>query len=153
MSSISDCAPRRWGWLIASVALNLVLLGLMLAWVWGMHTKQPYMSWQRSLLPSMSAADAAIVQEAATRIEEIKAQGDALVRAQSVRLRNEIVAEPFDRAAMEGAINALDAARNDEQTAVGRVFLDEMTALSPAGRISVKAAAERQSHRWFPTRH
>ena len=66
------------GWLPLSVALNLVLIGLVVAWELNLPPppRQPLVTWQRELIPSLSPADAAIVTEAAGQVADAQAAGD-----------------------------------------------------------------------------
>ena len=61
--SVSRSFPMsrtRWGWLPLSVALNLVLIGIILGYASRSHEaapRQALVTWQRELLPSLPPAD------------------------------------------------------------------------------------------------
>ena len=141
---------RRWEWLIASIAVNLVLIGLILSFLMGNHRHQPLVTWQREMLSSLSPSDAAIVQAATQRISERQSDSDAHAHAEFVRTRSILAVEPLDRDALKQTLDDITQIRNDQQTAVSGIFFEELTALSPEGRAKVLAAMERESHRYSP---
>jgi hypothetical protein len=143
----------RLGWLPASLAINLLLIGLVLAWVWNMPTppRQALVTWQRELIPSLSAADAALATEATGRIADAQATGDSAVHAQYGKIRTLLAVEPIDRAALQAAFDEIAAIRHNQQIAVGGAFQDELATVSPDGRQKILSAMEKESQRWHPT--
>src|ERR1700760_2210277 len=91
----------RLGWLPLSVALNLVLIGLVVAWELNLPAppRQPMVTWQRELIPSLSPADAAIVATAADQIADAQAAADMAVHLQFNKIRSILAADPLDKAA------------------------------------------------------
>ena len=64
----------RLGWLPLSLALNLVLIGVVVAWELNLPAppRQPLVTWQRELIPSLNSADAAIAAQAAGRSPRLR---------------------------------------------------------------------------------
>jgi hypothetical protein len=158
MSSFSISRPRlpyrsRLGWLPASLALNLILIGLVLAWVWNMPPppRRPLVTWQRELIPSLSPGDAALTTEAAGRIAEAQSAGDQAVHAQYNKVRALLAVEPLDRAALEAAFTEMARIRHNQQVEVGDAFFDELAAVSPQGRQKILASMEKESLHWHPS--
>ena len=143
----------RWGWLPISVAVNLVLMGVILGWASRNHTpapRQALVTWQRDLLPSLLPADAAIVSGATDSIAAEQATGDTAVHQAYLRIRQILAVSPLDTAAMADAFESIRAARDTQQTAVDKTFFSELSSLSPEGRAIVLRAMETESHRWHP---
>jgi hypothetical protein len=141
---------RRWEWLIASIAVNLVLIGLILSFLMGNHRRQPLVTWQQALLSSLSPSDAAIVQAATQRIADRQNDADAHAHMEFGRTRAILAVEPLDRDALKQTLNVVTDIRNSQQTETSGIFFEELTALSPEGRAKVLAAMERESHRYSP---
>ena len=155
MSSFSIPRARipyrsRLGWLPASLALNLLLIGLVLAWVWNMPppARQPIVTWQRELIPSLSPADGALAREAAGRIADAQATGDRAVHAQYGKVRALLAIEPVDEAALAAAFTEIATIRHNQWLESGDAFHDELVAISPQGRQKILAAMEKESLRW-----
>jgi hypothetical protein len=143
----------RWGWLPLSVALNLVLIGVVLGWASRNHTpppRQALVTWQRELLPSLPPPDAAIVSGATDSIAAEQAAGDTRVHQAYLRMRQILAVSPLDTAAMLDTFESIRAARDAQQTAVDKSFFNELSSLSPEGRAIVLKAMEAESHRWHP---
>jgi len=143
----------RWGWLPVSVALNLVLIGVILGWATQSHTpvpRQALVTWQRALLPTLSPADAAIVSGATDKIAAEQATGDTTVHEAYLRIRQAIAVSPLDSTAMAAAFETIRATRDAQQTAVDKIFFDELSSVSPEGRAILLKAMEAESHRWHP---
>jgi hypothetical protein len=158
MSSFSiprGVAPyrSRLGWLPLSLALNLVLIGVVVAWELNPQAppRQPIVGWQRDLIPSLSPADTVIATEAAGRIADAQAAGDLAVHNQYSKIRAILAVEPLDQAALAQAFGGLADIRHDQQVEVGGVFEKELAAVSVDGRQKMLAAMEVQSKRWHPT--
>jgi hypothetical protein len=143
----------RLGWLPASLAVNLLLIGLVLAWVWNMPTppRQALVTWQRELIPSFSPDDAALASEATGRIADAQATGDKAVHAEYGKIRALLAVEPVDQAALQAAFTEIATIRHNQQIAVGNAFRDELAAVSPEGRRKILSAMEKESQRWHPT--
>ncbi len=154
--SVSRSFPMsraRWGWLPFSVALNLILLGVVLGWAAHIHESAPrqaLVSWQRELLPALSPADAAIVSNATDRIAAAQINGDTTVHEAYVHIRAILAVAPLDSAAMTDAFEAIRAARNAQQTSINNTFMNELSSISAEGRAAVLKAMEAESHRWHP---
>jgi hypothetical protein len=143
----------RWGWLPLSVALNLVLIGVVLGWASRTHmpaSRQALVTWQRELLPSLSPADVPIVSSATDRIAAAQAQGDTAVHQAYVQLRAILAVSPLDKPGMEKAFEAIRAARDTQQTTINGIFSEELSAVTPDGRAAVLKAMEVESHRNHP---
>ncbi len=141
---------RRWEWLVASIAINLVLIGLILSYLLGGHRHQPFVTWQSELLPTLGADDARIVQSAIDRIAAEQMSGDSRIHEDFTRTRAILAVEPLDRDALAKAMNDIAAARNAQQTEIGDIFRDELQSLSADGRAKILAAMERESRRYHP---
>jgi hypothetical protein len=143
----------RLGWLPLSLALNLVLIGLVVAWELNLPTppRQPIVTWQRELLPSLSSADAAIAMEAAERIADAQAAGDLAVHNQYAKVRAILATEPLDRSALAEAFKQMTDIRRDQQSRAGEAFTEELNTVSPDGRRKILIGMEKQSQRWKPT--
>jgi hypothetical protein len=158
MSSFSIPRTRlgyssRLGWLPASLALNLLLIGIMAAWVWNMPApaRQPLVTWQREMIPALAPDDAAMATDAAARIADAQSAGDIAVHAQYNKIRALLATEPVDHAALQAAFEQIAAIRNNQQLTVGNAFRDELASVSPNGRKTILAAMEREAVRWHPT--
>ena len=154
--SVSRSFPMsrtRWGWLPLSVALNLVLLGLILGYASRSHApvlRQALVTWQRELLPALPPADVPIVTNATNRIAVAQAQGDDTVHQAYVQLRAILAVSPVDKPGMEKAFEAIRAARDAQQTTINGIFSEEMSTITPEGRAAVLKAMEAESHRHRP---
>jgi hypothetical protein len=143
----------RLGWLPLSVALNLVLIGLVVAWELNLPAppRQPLVTWQRELIPSLSPADAAIVTGAAGRIADAQAAGDLAIHGQYDKIRGILAADPLDKAALADAFNEMATIRQTQQLKVGAAFTEELDSVSADGRKKILAAMVKQGERWRPT--
>jgi hypothetical protein len=158
MSSFSIPGTRvryssRLGWLPASLALNLILIGIMAAWVWNMppRARQPLVTWQREMIPSLAPDDAAMATDAAARIADAQSAGDIAVHAQYNKIRSLLAAEPLDHSALQAAFDQIATIRNNQQLTIGNAFRDELSSVSADGRSKILAAMEREAVRWHPT--
>ena len=142
----------RLGWLPVSIAVNLLLIGLVLAWVWNMPPpeRQPLVSWQREIIPSLSPGDAAIVTEATGRISDSQVTCDEAVHSQYAKIRALVAAEPVDGAAIRAGFDQIIALRNTQQTTALHAFSDELNAISPDGRQKILAGMKREAARARP---
>src|SRR5580658_2234374 len=78
----SASASRRSTWLIVSLAVNLILVGLIVAWIVAMPgPHRPLVTWQLNVAPSLSEADATIVMDATNRIIATQDTADEAVHA------------------------------------------------------------------------
>jgi hypothetical protein len=158
MSSIDafyiPAARRRWSvWLILSIAVNLVLLGLILSWAFrfdGPPPHRPMRDLQRDLIPSLSAADAEIVTTTVQRLDEIQKRDDAVSVPRFARLQAALSANPYDRAATDTAFDQLEATRADHFREFRGIIADELSTLSPDGRAKLAAALSRDNPRPRP---
>jgi heavy-metal resistance protein len=143
----------RLGWLPLSVALNLLLIGLVVAWELNLPAppRQPLVTWQRELIPSLSPSDAAIVTEAAGQVADAQAAGDVAVHAQFDKVRAILAADPVDQAALAAAFNEMADIRQHQQMLIGKAFTEELDTVSAAGRQRIRAALIEQGQRWRPT--
>jgi hypothetical protein len=143
----------RLGWLPLSVALNLLLIGLVLAWAINLPVppRQPLVTWQRELIPSLPPADAAIVAEAAGRIADAQAAGDLAIHNQFNKVRAILAVDPLDKDGLAGAFNEMATIRQTQQLQVGKAFTEELNAVSAEGRQKILAAMVKQGQRWQPT--
>ncbi len=154
--SVSRSFPMsrtRWGWLPLSVALNLVLIGLILGYASRDHMQAPrqaLVTWQRDLLPTLPAADVPIVTNATNRIAAAQAQGDATVHQAYVQLRAIMAVSPLDKPGLEQAFEAIRSARDAQQTTINSIFSEELWTITPEGRAVVLKAMEAESHRLHP---
>ena len=158
MSSFSvarGAAPyrSRLGWLPLSVALNLVLIGLVVAWEINMPAppRQPLVTWQRELIPSLSETDAAIVTGAAGQIADAQAKGDRAVHQQFNKIRAILAVDPLDKAALADAFNQIATIRQTQQLEIGKAFADELDSVSADGKQKILAAMVKQGERWQRT--
>ncbi len=150
-SPFAAAAPERSYWVFASVAVNLLLVGLILAWTLAQPARrQPLVTWQRELAPSLNPSDAAIVAGAADRIAAAQTEADKSVHVEYAHLRALLAAEPVDPAALNQSLHQIESIRNDEQSAMHTMFLNELTAISPEGRAKMLGAMERESQHWRP---
>jgi hypothetical protein len=145
--------PPRSFWLIASIAVNLVLIGLIFSWVIGMRAHQPLFGWQRDLIGSVSQADAVIVGNAADRFEEVQIHTDQLLVEQYMKLKDVLRAQPFSAADCQKVLDEMAFIRDDQQISFQRIFAEEAAALSPEGRLKLVDAMEREGRRWHPPWH
>jgi hypothetical protein len=143
----------RLGWLPLSVALNLLLIGLVIAWELNLPAppRQPLVTWQRELIPSLSASDAAVVTEAAGQIADAQAAADYAVHLQFNKIRAILAAEPLDKAALATAFDEIATIRQAQQLKNGEAFTEELDKVSGDGRAKILAAMKRQGDRWRPT--
>jgi hypothetical protein len=158
MSSFSisrGAAPyrSRLGWLPLSVALNLVLIGLVVAWELNLPTqpRQPLVTWQRELIPALSPVDAAVVARAAGQIADAQAAGDLAVHIQFNKIRAILGVDPLDKVALADAFNEMATIRQTQQLKVGTAFTEEIDSLSANGRQKILAAMVKQGEHWRPT--
>lgn len=140
----------RLGWLPASLALNLILAGVLVAWVSDRPTptRQPLVTWQRELAPSLETPDATIVTDGAARIADAQHQGDEGVHQQYAKVRAILAVEPVDHAALDAAFAEMAAIRHSQQLSVGHAFRDELAAVSADGRRKLLAAMEKEAVRF-----
>ncbi len=157
MSSFSisrGAAPyrSRLGWLPLSVALNLVLIGLVVAWAVNrpMPPRQPLLTWQRELIPSLSPADAVVVTAATGRIAEAQGAGDLGIHLQFNKVRTILAVDPLDKDALMEAFNQMATIRQTQQLQVGKAFTEELDSVSADGRQKILAAMIKQGERWRP---
>jgi hypothetical protein len=101
-------------------------------------------------LPSLDAADAAIVSSATQRITDQQNGGDARIHLDYTKVRALLRVETPDRHALQEMFDDIAVTRNAEQTTINGIFLDELMALSPDGRAKTLAAMERESRRYAP---
>jgi hypothetical protein len=143
----------RLGWLPLSVALNLVLIGLVVAWELNLPAppRQPLVTWQRELIPSLSKADAAVVAGAAGHIADAQAEGDLAVHLQFNKIRSILAVDPLDKAALAEAFNQIATIRQTQQLKIGTAFTEELGGLSAEGKQKILAALVKQGQRWRPT--
>ncbi len=141
------------GWLVGSIALNLILIGLILAWLVMPHENQRLVTWQRAVVPTLAPADASIVTGAVDRIAGRQAQADIKVHQDYARVRTILSTEPLDRAALEKELNEVAEARNSQETEILHIFLEELTSVTPEGRAKLVAGMEKASHRYNPPRN
>jgi len=143
----------RLGWLPLSVALNLVLIGLVVAWELNLPPppRQPMVTWQRELIPSLSPADAAIVKETAGQVADAQAAGDLAVHVQFDKVRAILAADPVDKDALAAAFNEMTTIRQNQQMLFGKAFTEELNTVSDDGRQKILAALLEQGKRWRPT--
>jgi hypothetical protein len=141
------------GWLPLSVALNLVLIGLVVGWELNLPPppRQPLLTWQRELIPALSPADAMIVRVAAGQVADAQAAGDLAIHLQFDKVRAILAAEPVDHAALVAAFNEMANIRERQQMLVGKAFTDELYKISAEGRQKIRAALIVQGERWRPT--
>jgi hypothetical protein len=158
MSSFSlprNAAPyrSRLGWLPLSVALNLLLIGVVFAWEFRPppSPRQPIVTWQRALIPSLLPADAAIATDAAGQIADAQAAGDLAVHNQFTRIRGILAAPQLDSAGLGDAFDQMAEIRRNQQLQIGKAFAQELTGISADGRQKILAAMEQQARRWHPT--
>lgn len=145
----SGSGQRRFNWLVVSVAVNLVLAGLIVAWIVTMPgPHRPLVTWQQDVLPSLHQADAAIASAAVLRIMAQQEEAEAKVGDQYARVRALLAVDPLDQAALEQAMTEIATTRNNEQIAMRRIFFEELTALSADGRAKMLVAMEKESRRW-----
>jgi hypothetical protein len=135
------------------VALNLVLAGLVVAWELNLPAppRQPMVSWQRELIPSLSSTDAAVVVTAAGQIADAQAAADLAVHLQFNKVRTILAADPLDKAALADAFNEMATIRQTQQLKVGAAFTEELSAVTADGRQKILTAMEKQGQRWRPT--
>lgn len=144
---------RRSYWLIGSVAVNLVFIGLIFAWVLGMRAHQPLFGWQRDIVGSLSEADAAVVSNAADRLQAVQDHTDQLLVAQYGDLKTVLRAQPFNAADCQKVLDEMAFIRDDQQISFQRIFAEEASALSPEGRAKLVDAMDREARRWHPPWH
>jgi hypothetical protein len=143
----------RWGWLPFSVALNLVLGGVILGWAARPHPpapRQALVTWQRELLPSLPPSDVPVVTGATDRIAATQAQADAAVHQAYMQIRTILAVSPLDKPGMENALDAIRSTRDAQQTSINNIFFEELSTITPEGRAIVLKAMEAESHRFHP---
>jgi len=113
--------------------------------------RQPIVSWQRALVPSLLPADAAIATEAAGQIADAQAAGDLAVHNEYTTIRGLLAAPQLDQAALNEAFDQMAEIRHNQQVLIGKAFAEELETVSADGRDKILAAMERQSRRWRPT--
>ena len=146
----------RIGWLPLSVALNLLLIGILFAWVATTSPpmpRQPLVTWQRELIPSLPAGDAAIASDAVARIAASQVACDAAVHIEYAEIRGLLAIEPLDSAAVLAHFDRIVALRNAQQNTALHAFSDELKSVSPEGRKILLTGMERESKRLHPTGH
>jgi hypothetical protein len=143
----------RLGWLPASLALNLILAGVLVAWVADRPApkRQPLVTWQRDLVPSLSQDDAAIVTEGAALIADTQNAGDQGIHQQYAKIRAILAVDPIDRAGLDAAFAEMAAIRHNQQLSVGHAFRDELATVSPDGRRKILSAMQKESERFKPS--
>jgi hypothetical protein len=143
----------RLGWLPLSVAVNLLLIGLVVAWELNLPgpPHQPLVTWQRELIPSLSPADAAVVSEAAGEIADAQAAADLAVHNQFNKVRAILGVDPLDKAALADAFDQMTSIRQNQQLQIGKAFTEELDQVSDAGRQKILAAMQKQGQHWRPT--
>jgi uncharacterized membrane protein len=127
--------------LLVSVALNLLLVGAFLGrWTMPMHPPPPPgpAGMMRHMIDdlgrSLSDADRAVLEKAyRSHAGALEDQG-AEHRAAFDAIRQALAAEPFDRAAVERAMDAAAKLDAEQREAVGRTILDAASSMSPEGR-------------------
>ncbi len=143
----------RWGWLPLSVALNLVLIGVILGWASRTHapeSRQALVTWQRELLPSLPPADVPVVNGATDRIAAAQAEADSAVHQAYIQIRAIMAVSPLDKPGMEAAFRTIQSTRDAQQKTVDDIFFDELSTISPEGRGIMLKAMEAESHRLHP---
>jgi hypothetical protein len=147
-SAPAVATPRRSYWLPVSIAINLLLIGVVVAWIMAEPVRRaPLVTWQREILPSLTPADAAIVTAAADRIAAMQGEADQSVHSEYAQVRALLATEPPDRRLLEEHLKAIGVIRNNAQTVALKTFLDELVAVSPDGRATMLHAMERESRR------
>lgn len=149
----SPRTKRRSYWLIASVAVNLILIGLIAAWVMGMNAYQPLVGWQRDMIPSLSPKDAEIVRDATERMLVVQNKAELALPQQYATLKQVLKTSPFDREQCGKVLSDMGVIREEQQNAIGQIFLEEVSALSPEARVEMVAAMNREARRWHPPWH
>jgi hypothetical protein len=134
-------------WIVASIALNLLMAGWILSWSLGLHTPPTSYEWQLGLRGSMSPADAAIVDETVKNFDRVRDEADPLVSADYDKLFGVLAKEPFDADAANQALSDLAETRATVKTQNQRFFLKELSDFSPAGRATFLAAWQKQQSR------
>lgn len=135
-------------WLLASVGLNLVLIGILVAWtVQPPPRRQPFVTWQRELLGSLGAGDAQIVSQAADRIEAEQIAAEPEVVAGFARVRGLLRAGSLDRRSLSDALDDVARARAAQQAETFRLLTDELLAVSADGRAKIADAMDREGQR------
>jgi hypothetical protein len=134
-------------WIVASIALNLLMGGWILSWSLGLHTPPTSYEWQLGLRRSMSPADAAIVEETVKNFDRVREEAEPLVNADYDKLFAVLAKEPFDVDAANRALTDLVATRTNVKTQNQRFFLQELSDFSPAGRTAFLAAWQKQQSR------
>jgi hypothetical protein len=133
---------RRWGWLAASLALNLVLVGFICAWSLGMRSHTPN-SWQREIVSSLSAGDAAVVEHGIKGIADARAPGDLLIQAQHDQFHATLKTDPTNKILLKQLMDDIAKSRFNQALAINQAFLDELSELSPDGRSQIEAEMQR----------
>jgi hypothetical protein len=144
-------ASRPSIWLVASLAANLLLIGIVLAWISGIGTPPPRRSpidWQRAVIGSLSPEDARIVSATLERFDARQSANDDQMRANYPKLHSVIVTAPLDVQALQQAMDDGEKMRAERHAATERDFLDELTQLSPDGRTKLLAAFDQELQRW-----
>jgi hypothetical protein len=136
---------------LASFALNLVLIGVIVSWV--VNAPPPtvvLVNWQRDLIPELTPEDAATVGDTVDRIAQVQRQGAIAVHEDFGKLRALLVVEPLDRDGLQRILKDMTAVRGEQQSLVGEALYKELTEISPDGRAKIVAALKRESLRWRP---
>jgi uncharacterized membrane protein len=132
---------RRWALLAIgfSVALNIFLVGFLLAQLWSHHAQpEPEAPAPREVLRQLAErlprSDAEHLRRAFTsrRTELANARRDA--RAASERLRADIGAVPFDAERMSADFDASRAARDRLRPLIEQALLEALPQMSEEGR-------------------
>lgn len=158
MSSFSiptrrTAAPRRFPWLFASVAINLVFVGLTLSWALGMRSHQPLPAWQSEFMRALSPEDAAVTARAIDRLKDVQTRADKQLGEQYLALKAALLARPYSAADTQKALDQMSFIRDDQQIAFQKIVAEEAAALSPEGRAKLVDMMEREARRWRPPWH
>jgi uncharacterized membrane protein len=140
---VSATVPwRRWAplLLLVSVALNLLLIGAF-AGRWTMmppHPPPPGPGMMRHMIDEMgqgmSDADRAVLERVyQAHAGNVQDQWDQH-RAAFDAIRHAIAAQPFDRAALEQALDAAGQQDDQQRKALEQMLLEAASQLSPDGR-------------------
>lgn len=124
-------------WLALSVAANLVLVGMIVAWLLTMTRPQDrhiVMERQQKVIESVGPDDAVILRKVGDQYQAIVAQYGSRFAAQQEKLFAAAHAAPFDRGAFYNSLRGFSALRTEQELAIHQIFADEMAALSPQGR-------------------
>lgn len=147
--------PKRWvKWLlIASLALNLLLIGagvggVLRAWRMAGDAGQQPQAELMLLWRALPDADRRALRDLDVAGRPDRGQVRARIAADIAAVQALLVAEPFDRAALEARLIAVRARSSERADLVLARMLDRISAMPAADRAALADRLDRRARRW-----